>query len=55
MTHSSVAERRFILLGLSEALRVLVVVHSYREGEVIRIISARKATPSERSRYSWRS
>ena len=52
--HSSESEERFVLLGLSELLRILVVVHAYRDGgEVIRIISARKATPSERARYSW--
>jgi uncharacterized DUF497 family protein len=45
-------ERRFILLGLSARARVLVVVHAYREAAgVIRIISARKATPRERSQY----
>ena len=44
---------RFILLGLSIQLRLLVVVHCYRESEnVIRIISARKADPSERRQYS---
>jgi uncharacterized DUF497 family protein len=51
-------EERFILLGLSAALRVLVVVHSYREDEdTIRIISARKATRHEREQYDarWRS
>lgn len=48
----SESEDRFILLGLSEAARVLVVVHAYREPEgLIRIISARKATPRERSGY----
>jgi hypothetical protein len=48
-------EDRFILLGLSSALRNLVICHCYREGEdVIRIISARKADPSERSRYNGR-
>jgi uncharacterized DUF497 family protein len=37
---------------LSRALRVLVVVHAYRESEaVIHIISARKATPHERTAY----
>ncbi len=46
-------EDRFILLGLSIQLRLLVVVHCYRESEnVIRIISARKAAPSERRQYS---
>lgn len=53
--HSRPGEARFVLLGLSDALRVLVVVHVYRASDtVIRIISARKATPTERARYSWR-
>jgi hypothetical protein len=48
----SEAEDRFVLLGLSAALRVLVVVHCYRARDaVIRIISARKADPQERERY----
>jgi uncharacterized DUF497 family protein len=45
-------EERFVLLGLSQSLRILVVVHCYRaEGRVIRIISARKADADERSIY----
>ena len=45
-------EDRFILLGMSYALRVLVVCHCYREDDrVIRIISARKATRRERASY----
>jgi len=45
-------EERFILLGLSSSLRVLVVVHCYRtSGNVIRIISARKATREEQRYY----
>jgi uncharacterized DUF497 family protein len=45
-------EDRFVLLGLSQSLRLLVVVHCYRsEGQVIRIISARKAEADERSIY----
>lgn len=45
-------EERFVLLGLSHSLRLLVVVHCYRaEGRVIRIISARKADAEERSIY----
>lgn len=45
-------EARFLLLGLSVRLRVLVVVHAYRETTgVIRLISARKATPRERQQY----
>jgi uncharacterized protein len=45
-------EDRFILLGFSAKLRLLIVCHGYRENdEVIRIISARKATPNERKQY----
>jgi len=45
-------EYRFILLGLSSQLRLLVVCHCYREDEdTIRIISARKATHSEQRAY----
>lgn len=49
--HSS-DEERFLLLGLSGVLRVLVVVHCYREADdLIRLISARKATATERRYY----
>ena len=45
-------EERFLLLGFSAKLRLLIVCHAYRENdEVIRIISARKATPNERKQY----
>lgn len=45
-------EDRFILLGLSSSLRVIIVCHCYRnEGHVIRIISARKATATETKAY----
>lgn len=48
-------EDRFILLGLSAAVRVLVVCHCYRaSGDVIRLISARKATATERKGYLQR-
>jgi uncharacterized DUF497 family protein len=41
-------EKRFIILGLSAGLRVLVVCYCYRHPQaIIRIISARKATPQE--------
>ena len=47
-------EDRFLMLGMSFTLRVLVVCHCYREDDsVIRIISARKADKSEQSDY-WR-
>ena len=43
---------RFILLGFSAKLRMLVVCHAYRESEqTIRLISARKATRTERKQY----
>ncbi len=45
-------EDRFILLGISFGLRVLVVCHCYRESSmVIRIISARKADTHEQEDY----
>jgi len=45
-------EERFILMGMSARLKMLVVCHCYRESEeVIRIISARKATKPETSFY----
>lgn len=51
------AEDRFVVLGLSSALRMLVVCHCYRESDtVIRIISARRAGGSEADQYRrrWR-
>ena len=51
----SLEEDRFILLGLSSSLRVLIVCHCYRaEGKSIRIISARKADGQERKVYFGR-
>ena len=44
-------EDRFILMGISARLRVLIVCHCYRQDDSIRIISARKADGSERSQY----
>ena len=45
-------EDRFLLLGFSAKLRLLVVVHAYRQDDrEIRIISARKAMPKERKQY----
>ena len=49
--HSEV-EDRFVLLGLSSTLKVILVCHCYREqGNVIRIISARKASRHETLQY----
>jgi len=45
-------EDRFVILGLSASMKVLVVCHCYREKDsVIRIISARKATRHESKQY----
>ena len=48
-------EDRFLILGLSSVLRLLVVCHCFRENdEQIRIISARKATKRESATYEKR-
>ena len=45
-------EERFLIMGLSQTLKVLVVCHCYRENdEIIRIISARKADKDETRKY----
>ena len=45
-------EDRFILLGVSRRMRILVVSHCYREDdEIIRIISARRAAKKEQNQY----
>jgi uncharacterized DUF497 family protein len=47
-------EERWQTLGLAGGILILLVVHTYREEsgeEVLRIISARKATPRERTIY----
>ena len=49
--HSS-AEERFLMLGMSSGAHLLLVCHCERNsGDVIRIISARKATKLECSSY----
>ena len=54
-TEHSEHEDRFLLLGLSASLRTLVVCHCFRtRADVIRIISARRATRRERSTYNRR-
>jgi uncharacterized DUF497 family protein len=48
----STDEERFLLLGMSSGAKLLLVCHCEREqGEVIRIISARKATKRESAFY----
>lgn len=51
-THQADNKDRFVLLGISSTLRVMVVCHCYREqGNLIRIISARKASVHESKPY----
>lgn len=48
------AEERWRTIGWAGNVMLMLVVHVYREaddGEAIRIISARKATPRERAEY----
>ena len=48
----SAQEERFLMLGVSSKLRILLVCYAYKEEEsVIRIISARKATKNEQKVY----
>jgi len=48
----SITEEHFIILGFSNKLRLLIVVHTYKErNDIIRIISTRKATKFESNYY----
>lgn len=48
----SLEEERYIVLGMSSKLRLLVISHTYRKEDlIIRIISARKATRMEHRQY----
>jgi uncharacterized DUF497 family protein len=52
--HHSDDEDRFLMVGVSQKLRIIIVCHCLREEDsVIRIISARKATKSEEDNH-WR-
>ena len=54
-TEHSEEEERFLILGVSAKSKLLVVCHCYRHSEtVIRIISARKATKTEKRQYESR-
>ena len=44
------AEKRFVTVGSDAVGRIIAVVYSYR-ADTIRLISARKATPTERKQY----
>ena len=47
----SVGEQRFVTLGMSGSGSLLVVVYSYREPDVIRVILAWKANKPQKLRY----
>ena len=47
----SLNEQRLITIGMDFKLQVLVVVNVQREGDIIRLISARKADRQERKQY----
>lgn len=50
--NSQINEDRFLMLGVSHESNILIVCHCERDsGEIIRIISARKATKSEKKFY----
>ena len=51
---TSADEQRFATIGVSVKLRILMVVHTYRDDSEIRIISARKATKKEQEIYEER-
>ena len=50
--YHSETEDRYILLGMSNNIKLLIVIHTYKaQDEIIRIISARKATKKETKQY----
>ncbi len=50
--HSSQSEQRFLMLGMSANQRLLLVCHCVKNDQIIRIISARKATTTESNFYT---
>lgn len=48
----SIGEERFLIIGTTELSKICIVSHCYRGGDdIIRIISARKATATEQDIY----
>jgi len=45
------SEQRFITVGSDALGQILVVVYTYPTSNMIRLISARRATPHERQQY----
>lgn len=48
----SQGEQRWLLLGMSERARLLTVVYTLRSEDLIRLISARRATSKEAEKYA---
>ena len=49
---NSMSENRFLMLGFSDKARLLIVCHCERDqGNIVRIVSARKATKNESNFY----
>jgi uncharacterized protein len=48
---NAVDEQRFVTLGMSGIGNLLVVVYTYREPDIVRLISAWKANKMQRSQY----
>ena len=49
----SIGEERFLIIGISQTEKLCIVSHCYREkDDIIRIISARKATKTESKIYT---
>ena len=48
----SINENRWILVGFSSRANLLTVVYTLRDGDTIRLISARKATQKEAKYYA---
>ncbi len=44
-------EERFLIIGMTALSKICIVSHCYRDDNVIRIISARKATKNEKNIY----
>lgn len=45
-------EERYGTIGLDAFGRILVVIYTWRGEDIVRVISARKATPREREQYT---
>ena len=48
----SKGENRWVLVGMSDQVRILTVVYTLRNEDTIRLISARKATKKEGKYYA---